>query len=200
LVLALLDFAIGLKLFGLSLGYVLLSGWLAVKNKDILSQHIWLFSFFFGFCNIIPDWFLSAHLHTLLYPNEGIFKIGTIGAYMPLLWFIPMYILLYLGLWLKTQIGLNITYIAVGLLSLVLFLPSEHGFKYLNSWQAIHVKYLLGNAAIYVLLTEIMLALAAFWLFQIVQKSSLLAKFIAAASLSVFYLGSLLFWWFLIEN
>jgi hypothetical protein len=42
---------------------------------------------------IWPDWFLSAQLEILVFPEDGLFKIGTVSGYMLFLWAIPFFII-----------------------------------------------------------------------------------------------------------
>jgi hypothetical protein len=58
---------------------------------------------------------------------------------------------------------------------------------------------LFGNAAVYVLIAEMCLMLAVFWLFEQIEHTPILSKMIAAFTLMLFYFGSLCFWWFLVE-
>jgi hypothetical protein len=190
---------IGQKLLLLTLSYNLAVPLWAYIQRYKTWQHLWQFAAAFGVFNIFPDWFLSAYLKTLYYPNEGIFKIGTIGGYMPFLWFVPIFMILFIGQVLKIQKGRKTAYWAILSISAITYVASEHSFQLLDSWHAINVRNLFGNAAIYVLIAEMFLMLAAFWLFEQVENQSLLAKIVAAFSLMLFYFGSLCFCWFWVE-
>jgi hypothetical protein len=201
LVLAGFALPIGLALFGLCACYVLLILGVIFLRKYQDWLNISQFAFAFGIFNIFPDWFLSAHLKTLVYPEEGIFKIGTIGGYMPLLWFIPMFMILWGFNYLKSVSSRRGAYLIITIIGFVTFLLSEHCFKIMDSWYAAEtVKHTIGNAAVYVLISEFMLIIYACYLFEMVEKKSVSAKIIAAFILMILYMGSLVFLWFLVER
>jgi hypothetical protein len=195
------SFPIGQALFGLCSCYVLMILGVMFFRKYQNWMNIFQFSFAFGIFNFFPDWFLSAHLKTLIYPEEGIFKIGIIGGYMPLLWFIPMFMLLWGFGYLKNMIDKKLSYLIILILGIITFSLSEHCFKILGSWHAAEsVKYSIGNAAVYVLLSELMLIFYACYLFEMVEKKSISEKIIVAFTLMILYMGSLIFWWFVLEG
>jgi hypothetical protein len=199
LVLAGLSLPIGQALFGLCSCYVLMILGVIFFRKYQDWTNIFQFAFAFGLFNIFPDWVLSAHLKTLVYPEEGIFKIGTIGGYMPFLWFIPMFMILWGFNYLKSQSSRRGAYLMITAIGFVTFLLSEHCFKIMGSWYAAEsVKNTIGNAAVYVLISEFMLIIYACFLFEMVEKKPFLAKIIAAFTLMILYMGSLIFWWFLV--
>ena len=47
---------------------------------------VWLFSTLVSFFQVFPDWFLSAVLEVLIFPEDGLFKFGTVSGYMAGLW------------------------------------------------------------------------------------------------------------------
>jgi hypothetical protein len=191
---------VGQQLFSLSLIYNIVVGIWAYASGHQTWKNIWTFAFAFGCFNIFPDWFLSSYLQTLYYPDEGIFKIGSIGGYMPFLWAIPMFMVLGLYDILSHRLSSNTATLWVVCLAMLTYGLSEHCFKLLDSWQAQHVRYLVGNAAVYVLVAELQLVVGALFLYKIVSHKPFLYKIMAAFVLMIFYFGSLCFWWFLIEN
>jgi hypothetical protein len=50
------------------------------QRSDWLS--IWVFVLPLSIFQVFPDWWLSAQLKTLVFPEDGFFKIGTVSAYM----------------------------------------------------------------------------------------------------------------------
>ncbi|HRI26563.1 MAG TPA: hypothetical protein PK239_04070 [Chitinophagales bacterium] len=192
--------AIGIKLLALTLLYHVCFPWIAYRKQDIMWRQLWQFYLPFGIFNIFPDWFLSAHLQTLYYPDtEGVFKIGTIGGYMPFLWFIPMFVVTYIALMAEKKYGQPAALLHLMGIGLVIFGASEHGFKLLGSWHAQNVHFLIGNAAVYVLLAEAVLLLSAFYLFKLIAPHSAGVKALAAFWLMLLYMGSLVFFYFLVE-
>ena len=61
---------------------------------------------------------MSAELKILVFPEDGLFKIGTLSGYMLFLWAIPFFIIIFLGHCIQEQYSDEITYISVGLVSL----------------------------------------------------------------------------------
>ena len=59
---------------------------------------IWLFAFLLSLFQIWPDWFLSAELGILVFPDDGFIKIGTVSLYMAGLWTIPLFLIIFTGL------------------------------------------------------------------------------------------------------
>jgi hypothetical protein len=152
----------------------------------------------FAWLNVFPDWFLSAYLHVLVYPDEGVFKLGSVGGYMPGLWAIPMFVLLYLSSEIAERIGTASAYAGALVLGMLMFWPSEQLFKDLGSWYATGVK-MVGQAAIYVLCAEAVLSVVALAVYRAVAPKPFLLKVAGAFVLMLLYLGSLVFFYFLIE-
>lgn len=199
MVLTLPGMAIGAKLLLLTAIYQLTVVGVAFGKKYILWQQLWYFFLPFGILNVFPDWFLSSHMQVLTYPDEGVFKIGSISGYMPLLWFMPLFILTFLGLETEKRFKQPIALLVMLLLGVVIFGLSEHCFKLIGSWHAQNVHVLIGNAALYVLFAEAVLLISGFYLFKAVQNKVIWVKIPAAFALMLLYFGSLMFFYFLIE-
>ncbi|OWY22310.1 hypothetical protein C7N43_14200 [Sphingobacteriales bacterium UPWRP_1] len=199
MVLPLPGMAIGAKLLLLTVFYQLAVVGVAFVKKQQLWQQLWWFYMPFGWFNIFPDWFLSAWLKVLYYPNEGIFKIGTIGGYMPFLWFIPMFMLTCITLETEKKHNHPVSLLVMLIAGMLVFGLSEHCFKLLGSWHAQNVNILLGNAAVYVLLSEAVLLISGYYLFKAVQHQPVWVKIPAAFALMLLYMGSLVFFYFVVE-
>ncbi|MCK4382679.1 MAG: hypothetical protein KAW66_05235, partial [Candidatus Lokiarchaeota archaeon] len=78
--------AIGIKLFILVISYNLLIPLIGLFRKYSEWVKLWVFVFFISLFLIWPDWFLSAQLDILVFPEDGLFKIGTVSGYMAGLW------------------------------------------------------------------------------------------------------------------
>lgn len=199
MVLTLPDMAIGAKLLLLTAIYQIAIVGVAFGKNYTLWQQLWYFFLPFGILNVFPDWFLSAHMHVLSYPDEGVFKIGSISGYMPLLWFMPMFMLTFLGLETEKQLKQPVALLVMLLLGMVVFGLSEHCFKLIGSWHAQNVRVLIGNASLYVLFAEAVLLISGFYLFKSVQQKAIWVNIPAAFALMLIYFGSLMFFYFLIE-
>lgn len=191
--------AIGQKLLGLTLLYNITIPVMAQRRGHRLWLQIWQFALPFSIFNIFPDWFLSQELGVLVYPNEGVFKIGTISGYMPFLWFIPVFLILYVGCVVERWFNPALAWVSVLLLTLFTFSLSEHCFQLLGSWHAQNIHYTIGNAAVYVLIAELILMITAFAWFKAIKDHGWARKIVAAFMLMIVYMGSLVFFYFLLE-
>ena len=88
-----IPFAMGVKLFFLILSYNLIIPVVGLTRKYTEWNKLWIFVFFISLFQIFPDWFLSAQLNILVFPEDGLFKIGTVSGYMAGLWAIPLFLI-----------------------------------------------------------------------------------------------------------
>lgn len=104
---------IGVKLFILVIIYNLLILTVGIwqKHKNWLS--IWLFTFFISLFQIWPDWILSAELNVLVFPEDGLFKIGTVSGYMAGLWVIPLFLIVFIGQQLQERYSRKVSYLSI---------------------------------------------------------------------------------------
>lgn len=191
--------ASGVRFFALVVVYNLavpLAGWWRGHLDWI---QLWLFSFLLSLFQVFPDWFLSAQLNVLAFPADGLFKIGTVSGYMGGLWTIPIFLIVYTGGFIKTRFSEKSAYPAVAVVSLLIFGGSEQTLWMLSSWYAKDV-LMVGHVAVYILVPEILLGLAAFFSFQQVKDKSLGTKLVSAFLVMQFYLGSASFFYFLVEK
>ena len=97
---------------------------------------LWLFSFILSLFQVFPDWFLSAQLDILVFPEDGLFKIGTVSGYMGGLWTIPIFLIVYTGQQMKVRFSDRYAYLAVAGMALLIFGGSEQTLWILSSWYA----------------------------------------------------------------
>ncbi len=71
-----------------NLAILLYGGW---RKYDDWSN-LWVFAFILSIFQVFPDWFLSAQLNILVFPEDGLAKIGTVSGYMAGLWTIPIFL------------------------------------------------------------------------------------------------------------
>jgi hypothetical protein len=95
--------------------------------------NIWLFAFLLSMFQLWPDWFLSAELGILVFPEDGFIKIGTISLYMAGLWVIHLFLINYARLKIQVRYSNSITYITVAVLSVLIFGLSEQTMWMLQS-------------------------------------------------------------------
>jgi hypothetical protein len=191
--------AIGIKLLILVIIYNLLIVIVGLwrNYKEWLS--IWIFALIISIFQVFPDWILSAELNILAFPEDGLFKIGTVSGYMLGLWAIPLFIILFLGLRIQERVSQKAAYLSVILLSLVIFGASEQSMWMLQSWYAQNV-IMIGHVAIYIIIPEIMLGLFTYYCYEMIKEKSHFFKIPVGFIVMIIYTGSAVFFYFLIEH
>ena len=192
--------AIGIKLFILVISYNLLISLIGLFRKYSEWVKLWVFVFLISLFQIWPDWFLSAQLNILVFPEDGLFKIGTVSGYMVGLWAIPLFIICFIGLILKENYSYSKTFIAVGLISLTIFGFSEQSMWMLQSWHPQNVTLIFDHLAIYIIIPEVILGLSTFYYFQKTKNQHYLMLIVVAFGIMLLYLGSVSFFYFLFEK
>ncbi len=161
--------------------------------------YIWIFVFLISVFQIFPDWILSAELNVLVFPEDGLFKIGTVSGYMVGLWVIPLFIIILIAKQLQERFSKKIAYISVIVLSLAIFGISEQSMWMLQSWYAQNV-LMIGRVALYIIIPEIILGLSAYYGYELIKEKHHLFKIPIAFLIMILYLGNAVFYYFLIER
>jgi len=195
-----LPIAIGIKFFILVISYnlLILSVGLFRKNNEWIK--LWVFVFLISLFQIWPDWFLSAQLNVLVFPEDGLFKIGTVSGYMVGLWAIPLFLICFFGLKLKEKHSLIKTLIVIGLMSLMIFGLSEQSLWMLQSWYPQNVTLIFDHLAVYIIIPEVILGLSTFYYFQKIKDNNYLTLIVVSFIVMLLYLGSASFFYFLFEK
>lgn len=149
----------------------------------------WLFLLPLSVFQVLPDWFLSAGLGTLVFPDLGAPRIGTVSAYMAGMWVIPLFWVLLLARNL----------ISAAALAVLIFAAAEWIARPLGLWHAqqVHLQY---GVAPYVLLPEALLGAACFWGYDYSLKRSRATALLTAAMISTLYTGGLALSWLFLER
>jgi hypothetical protein len=146
---------------------------------------------------VAPDWFLSAELATLDFPDTGAPFVGTVPVFMAGMWVMALFPLVLLAGWLEGRFGrrAGLTGAAAG--GAFLFWAAERLAPLVPLWEPRDVPT-VGGVAAYVLPAEVMLS-AATWL---IVRGSLwrtrTVTVIGVAALPVAYSGALVLGWQLI--
>jgi len=159
----------------------------------------WLFSFCVSLFQVFPDWFLSAALDILAFPEDGLFKIGTVSGYMPLLWTIPMFLVIYSAERIKNRKGNAASYLTAALAALIIFGGSEQTMWILGSWYPKNVT-LVSHTAIYILIPEMILGLFGYFMYRVVEGKNRWSFIPAAFAVMLLYLGAACFFYLMIEK
>ena len=192
--------AIGIKLFILVVSYNLMIPLVGLFRKYNDWVKLWIFVFLISLFQIFPDWFLSAQLGVLVFPEDGFFKIGTVSGYMAGLWAIPLFLLSFIGLKVKEIYSPLKSLIVVGLLSFGIFVFAEQTMWMLQSWYPQNVTLFLDHLAIYIIIPEVILGLSTFYYFEKTKSQHYLILIISAFGIMLLYLGSASFFYFLFEK
>ena len=194
-----LTLSIGIKLFILVIIYNVIVPLVGMWRKNTEWLNIWLFSLILSIFQIWPDWFLSAQLEILVFPEDGLFKIGTVSGYMLFLWTIPFFIILFIGKSLNERYSQNIVYLMVALQSLLIFGISEMTIWMIGSWYAQNVT-MIGHMAVYIIIPEILLGISIYFTYNQIKEKNQLLKVPAAFMIMILYLGNAVFFFFLFER
>ncbi len=131
------------------------------------------------------DWMLVVRMGTLTFPDHGIARLG--GA-------VPVY---FMGLWMMLlwqvcwiALATRAPFVVAALLSFAGFVVWEWAARPLQLWHAVGVKTLAGFA-LYPLIPEVLLALAALWMWRTLADANWPARVLGALSVAVFYAGAL---------
>lgn len=192
--------AIGVKFFILVIFYNVLIPSFSIWKRYNDWINIWLFSLILSIFQIFPDWFLSAQLNVLVFPEDGFVKIGSVSGYMAGLWTIPFFTIIFFGLKAKTRYSELTVYFVVGLVSLLLFGGAELTLWALGSWYAQNVVTIFDHIAVYILIPEIILGLATFHYFNQIKEKPHIWKIPIAFMVMLIYLGAAAFFYFLFES
>lgn len=198
-VVLLTPFSIGIRLFILVLIYnifIPLIGWWR-KYSDWVN--IWLFAFILSLLQVFPDWFLATQLEVIVFPEDGLFKIGAVSGYMAGLWAIPLFIIVYVGQEIQKKYSTKIVYISTSLLSLLIFGVAEQTLWMIGSWYAQNV-VMLGHMAVYIIIPEIILGLSTYYYYDKNKENNQWLKIPVAFIVMLLYIGSAGFFYFLFER
>ena len=189
----------GLKMFGLVVFYNLMMPLRGLRYPAQKWLHIWLFVIIISIFQVMPDWFLSAQMGILVFPEDGFVKIGEVSAYMAGLWAIPLFMIIFIGRCIQKRFSRRAALWSVAASSLVIFAGSEETMWMIPSWQAVNVT-MLGHVAVYLIIPEIILGLSAFLGYEAIKEKSHWLKIPAAFLVMLLYIGSLSFFYFLLET
>jgi hypothetical protein len=190
---------IGLRLFILVVVYNILIPLVAYARRHVNWIPLWAFSFILSIFMVMPDWYLADVLGTLVFPPDGFPKIGAVSSYMAGLWAIPIFIILFVGNVVRSRKTERWGYLAVILLSLLIFLVAEETMWTLPSWYAVGVM-MIGHVAIYIIIPEVLLGVSTFMCYLNVRNRSYIWWVFGAFVVMVFYIGNASFFYFLIER
>ena len=159
----------------------------------------WAFLLPLSILQVFPDWFLSAQLDSLVFPERSAPRIGTVSAFMALMWIIPLFVVVLLAESARRKTNLTVALAVAGLSALLIFGVSEMFSWRLNMWHAQNV-WQWQHMALYVLPAELLLGVYTYAGFHLTRNRGITTKFAAAASVMLLYLGALAWFYLVIET
>lgn len=132
-------------------------------TADVLMWRAWVVLAPLSVVMVLPDWFLSAELGTLVFPNTGSPFIGTVPIFMAGMWTIALMPIVWVAATVARKVGIEKASAVAALAGLVLFWAAELAAPLIPLWEPVGVTMFAGVAA-YVLLPEMVLSAAAFLL------------------------------------
>ncbi|MCR9142227.1 MAG: hypothetical protein NXI24_08240 [bacterium] len=161
---------------------------------------LWLFVFPLSLLQIFPDWFMSAVLNSLVFPDTGFPFIGTVGAYMGLMWSIPLFAILFVTWRARKNLSRAGAYVLVVVLTVVTFGIAEATLWVIPIWYA--APHILAPAyiAVYVIIGEAILGIAAWYAYQTVADRGIGSKLVAALAVMLIYTGAIAVSYLLVER
>lgn len=160
---------------------------------------LWGFALVMSVFQVFPDWFLAAQLKVLVFPEDGLWKIGAVSSYMAGLWAIPVFVIVFVGLGAERRYSRTLAYVAVAAAAFVIFVGSEQTLWLLSSWYARNVA-MIGHVAVYIVVPEVLFGLSLYYGFNQVRQQPHWLKIPVAFLIMQFYLGSAAFFYFVVEN
>lgn len=197
-IILLVPLSLGLRLSFLIVIYIITIPIISMVRGYSEWRTIWLFSLILSLFQFFPDWFLSAQLNILAFPDDNFIKIGSVSIYMAGLWTIPLFMIIFLGYRTDTRLNNNFySYLIVAIASLLIFGLSEQFLSI--SWHAQNV-FMVSNIAIYIIIPEILLGITTYWMYLQTKEKFLLEKISGAFLIMILYLGNVSFFYFLLEK
>jgi hypothetical protein len=139
---------------------------------------------------VLPDWFLSAELGTLVFPDTGAPFVGTVPVFMAGMWTMALFPLVLLGDAVESRGRPRAALVAVAVAGLALFWAAELLAPVIPLWEPVGVR-LVGGVAAYVLPAEVVLAVAGWLLVREVDSRPRVRTRAGVVLLPFCYLGLL---------
>lgn len=150
---------------------------------------LWLFLLPLSFLLVFADWFFCEGIETLKFFDNGSPRLGPVPVYMAGMWSIGLFLLVLIGQSLAWTTSFAVALLAVAVVSLAIFLPTEILAFHLPLWTALRVPTTL-QVANYILPAEGLLALMTFVTYERLQHANGFVQLCAAAGIALAYTGA----------
>ena len=136
---------------------------MALRTRDPVLLTFWLVLAPMSVLMVLPDWFLSAQLGILVFPDTGAPYIDTMPIFMAFMWTVALLPVMLIGWAVERSRGLAAALVTVVVGGLVMFTLAEYAAPLIPLWYPRDVTQIAGVAP-YVLLPEVGLTIAAYLL------------------------------------
>lgn len=176
---------LGLAVAGLAVLYNIALPLTGLWRGDRQWVRLWVFLLPLSIALPCADWMLVERMHTLVFPDHGIPRLGgAVPLYFTGLWIM----LLWQVCWLAGTV--RRPYLFAAAFSLIAFLVWEWAARPMALWHAVGVRQIAGFA-LYPLIPEMLLGLGALWMWQRCGRAPWPTRIAAAVSVAIFYAGAL---------
>lgn len=153
--------SLGMRVLLLVVGYNIALPVLARRTGDRRLWTTWCVLAPLSVLMILPDWFLSAVLGSITFPDTGSPFIGTMPWFMAGMWVIALLPVMMTALSVEDARGVKAGFLTAAVFGLALFTAAEFIAPAIPLWEPIGVAQVAG-VAVYVLLPELGLCLATY--------------------------------------
>jgi len=158
--------ALGLRVLSLVLAYNVAVVAVARVSADPLLWRMWAVLAPMSVLMILPDWFPSAVLGSIRFPDTGAPFLGTMPLFMAGMWTIALLPPSLLGRWVEDRHGTTAGFLAACVAGMTVFVGAEFLAPSLPLWAPVGVRQVAG-VAVYVLLPELALCIATYALLRV---------------------------------
>ena len=158
----------------------------------------WLFLFPLSVLQILPDWFLSVVLGTIVFPDTGGCPRvgGVVPVFMGGMWTIPLFAAVFVGVHVSRRRPPGASAMAAGYavastVALLLMVPSEALLWRVPVWYEQNVERVYHHVALYVVVPEAVLGATTLHAFLRTRGAGFGTRLLAAATVMTIYVGSL---------
>lgn len=157
----------------------------ALGEERVVS--IWSFALPLSLFQVLPDWFLSEELGTLVFPSAP--DSLAVPLFMAGLWVPPLVLTTYLGERVRGQASGGLGLLSAALGGLAIFATSELVLTSVRIWEPVDV-YTVGGMALYILGPEALLCASTLYAYRETRRSPAIRRVAAAGLVSCLYLGA----------
>lgn len=158
---------------------------------------MWAFGALLSLWQVLPDVFL-VRFGVLRFPDDGLFDLGPVTAYMAGLWAIPTVVVVAVGLAVEERRGRGAGAVAAGLVGFLLYLGAEAVAPVVPAWEAEGVT-MLGNVALYILPAQVLLSVISFDAYAAIRDRGVMTFVPVTFLVMLLYLGAALFGFLVVE-